>query len=458
MEYQEFLAQKRFNATMTGRDVDNSEFNPFLFDFQKDIVRWAVKRGRACVFADTGLGKSLMQLEWARLTGVRTLILAPLAVAQQTVREAVKWKIPGVVYARNMEQASGAMIVVTNYEMLHHFDVSQFDAVVADESGILKSFSGATRNQIIEAFAATPWKLACTATPAPNDYMELGNHAEFMGVMSRVEMLSMFFVHDGGDTSKWRLKGHAEEEFWKWVATWAVTIQKPSDLGYENAGYDLPPLHIIEHRVDAFMVSEDALFSGEALTLNDQRRSKRNSLSARVERAAQLIEEHADENWLVWCELNDEGDQIEKSVPGMVQVAGADTSDFKAQSMIDFADGTLKRMVSKSSICGFGMNFQVCAHMIFVGVSHSFEGMYQAIRRCWRFGQTRPVYVHLIYAESEGAIVRNLQRKQADAEAMTAAMVKQIQSANGLYAANAERDTVAYLPTKKMLLPSWICS
>jgi DNA modification methylase len=384
-----------------------------LFDFQRDIVGWALKRGRASIFADCGLGKTPMQLEWASHVPGNVLVLAPLAVSLQTVGEGKKFGID-VHYCRDQSQVKPG-ITITNYEMIEHFDASYFTGVVLDESSILKSFTGKIRNQIIETFQRTPFRLACTATPAPNDYMELGNHAEFMGVMSRTEMLAMFFVHDGGETSKWRLKGHAENEFWKWLCSWAAMIRKPSDIGYDDDKFVLPPMNMLQHTVKTNEAPDGFLFPVEALTLQERQHERKVTTELRVQECAELVSKKPDEQWLIWCNLNDESAQLKAAIPGSVEVKGSDSVEHKEKAMIGFANGEVKILISKPSICGFGMNFQSCHNMAFVGLSDSYEQFYQAMRRCWRFGQQKSVNVHVITAETEGAVVRNIQRKEEDA-------------------------------------------
>lgn len=450
--YDQFLERKRFMLADAGKTVHRDELHPQSFGHQKAIVQWALRKGRAAVFADTGLGKSLMELDWARHAADRSILFAPLAVAKQTVREAQKFGIEAQ-YARSEEEAPKSGIVTANYEMMQYFDPRKYGAVVFDESSILKSYTSKTRDACIEFAQPIAYRLPATATPAPNDFMELGNHAELLGVMSRTEMLSMFFVHDGGSTSQWRLKGHAEEEFFAWLATWAVTIRKPSDLGYDDDLYNLPPLNMHHHCIETSQDSTDSLFSGEALTLTAQRKSKRGSLGVRVDRLAELANSD-DQQWIVWCELNDEGDALTKAINGAVQVAGSDKLEVKEQRMLDFADGTIRALVSKPSICGFGMNWQHCHNIGFVGVSHSYEQTYQAIRRCWRFGQTRPVDVHMVYADTEAAIVRNVERKGQDADRMANAMIRQMQSGHELF--STRRDTLAYEPKIDMRLPEFI--
>lgn len=458
MSYAKFLEDKKRIDRPIGI-LDGYTLNPMLFPFQQDCVRFALRRGRAGLFEDCGLGKSFQQLEWARVIsehkdGGRVLILAPLAVAQQTVLEATKLGIT-VKYCRNQAEIE-TPITITNYEMLHHFDAHTFAGVVLDESSILKNFTGKTRNAIIEAFAETRFKLSCTATPAPNDYMELGNQAEFLGVMTRAEMLAMYFVHDGGDTSEWRLKGHAEEVFWRWMCTWAVCLQRPSDIGHSDDGYELPPLTIHKHIFEA-KITEGFLLAMPAETLTDQRQAKREGLRQRVETCARMANT-LKEPWVCWGELNDECNELEKLIPDSVQVAGADSVEAKESRLMGFAAGKSRVMVSKSSIAGFGLNWQHCWNMAFVNLSHSFEDQYQAIRRCWRFGQTHPVNVHLFLLESEIAILENVERKQREADAMAANMIQFMKAAMQDELGALKRDQTHYTPTKKVTLPSWMQS
>lgn len=427
MIYHDFIAAKAIAAQPCGL-TEIGEINPMLFPFQRDIVRWALRRGRAAIWADCGLGKTPMQLEFAKHIPGEVLILAPLAVAQQTIREGEKFGIVAS-YARKPDQIR-ERITVANYEMLEHFDVSRFSGVVLDESSILKAYDGKTRTQIIEAFAKTPYKLACTATPAPNDYMEIGNHAEFLNVMSRTEMLATFFVHDGGDTSQWRLKGHADDEFWKWLASWAVMLRKPSDLGYDDTGFSLPELSIRQCVVESgAAATADMLFEMPAATLQERIKARRFSTEARVDRCVEIVNASADQ-WLVWCDLNNESQALAKEIVGAVEVTGSDSIEEKEQAMADFASGKARVLVSKPSICGFGMNWQHCHNEAFVGLSDSYEQFYQAVRRCWRFGQKHTVNVHVITAATEGAVVANIQRKEADAKRMAENMVQHMSSIN----------------------------
>ena len=423
-DYAAFLAAKQRVDKPTGFEVVN--LNPKLFPFQQAIVRWACRRGRAAIFADCGLGKTGMQLEWADQvcgqTGGKVLILAPLAVAAQTLREADKFGIGGVGVVRKQDDCAPFRICIANYEMLAHFDPAEFAGVVLDESSIIKNFTGSIRNQILDAFKSTQFRLACTATPAPNDYMELGNHAEFVGSMTRTEMLSMFFCHDGGDTSSWRLKGHAESDFWKWLCSWSVMMRKPSDIGFADDGFDLPPIHIHEHLVKADPLKAGVLFEVDSPSLEDRRKARKASLPDRVAAAVKLANEDGSQ-CLVWCDLNDESEALAAAIDGAVEVSGSDDPEHKESAMLGFAAGTHRVLVTKPKIAGFGMNFQSCARMVFVGLSDSYEALYQSIRRCWRFGQKKPVHVHIITASTEGAVLDNVKRKERDAEEMAANLV-----------------------------------
>jgi DNA modification methylase len=428
MNYREFLSAKSIILPPAG--LDPGPVNRSAFDFQRDIIQWALRRGRAAIFADCGLGKSLMQLEWANQVAAvgDVLILAPLAVAEQTVAESEKFgfKTP-IAYRRSGADVTPG-ITIANYEMLEHFDCARFSGIVLDESSVLKHYTSKTRNAIIGSFGQTPYRLACTATPAPNDYMELGNHAEFLGVMSRVEMLSMFFVHDGGETQKWRIKGHAEREFWKWVCSWAVMLRKPSDLGYEDEGFTLPPLRVQQVTVKSDPLPGE-LFAVEALALPDRIKARRQSTDERVKLCAERVNA-TDEPWVLWCNLNNEADALEDAIEGAVQISGSESPDQKARKLRQFATGEIKRLVTKPSICGFGLNWQHCSRVGFVGLSDSWEEYYQAVRRCWRFGQKSTVEVLIVTSESEGAVLSNIQRKEADADRMAKEMVNHMHELN----------------------------
>lgn len=463
MTYQEFLKTKEQRAISSGFEKPRESMNPALFEWQKDIVFWALKKGRAALFEDCGLGKTIQQLEWAQSvsdhTGRPVLIAAPLAVAEQTKREGAKFGYT-VTVCRTQKDIGGG-VNITNYEMLDHFDEAAFSGVVLDESSILKNFAGKMRTEIIDKFRNTPYKLSCTATPAPNDYMELGNQSEFLGVMTRTEMLSMYFTHDGGQTSQWRLKRHAEDRFWEWLATWAVVMTKPSDLGYGDDGYDLPELTIeqITVKSDENIIDDNySLFANVAQTLNERRNARRNSLEDRCAEAQRLIRAEADEQWLVWCDLNAEADELMKDIPGAIEIRGTDESDDKAARLNGFSTGEIKYLVTKPSIAGYGINWQNCHNMIFVGLSDSYEMMYQAIRRCWRFGQEWPVNVYIITSEAEGAVKDNVERKEANAKKMIAEMVKHTRDILEEEIRGTVRMTIPYNPQVEMVLPDWVRS
>jgi hypothetical protein len=427
-----------------------------LFPHQRDLVGWALRKGRCALFADTGLGKTAMQVEWARHVAKvgRVLILAPLAVADQTVREAARFGVDAR-YLRADDGQPG--IVVANYEMLEHFDVGSFAGVVLDESSILKAYTGKMRNMVIDAFRDTPFRLACTATPAPNDFTELGNHSEFLGVKSRVEMLAEYFTHDGGSTQDWRVKGHAVAAFWRWVSTWGMVVRRPSDLGHPDGGFRLPALEMREHiiRVDhADAHTVGLLFAPTAATLSDQRATRRATMSKRATIAADLC--GGDGPALVWCELNDEADQIEDLIPDAVQVRGSDSPEAKRDKLIGFSEGRYRVMVTKPSIAGFGMNWQHCNRMVFAGASHSFEQTYQAVRRCWRFGQQRPVTVHIIRAETEEAIMQNYRRKEADAETLAVELRGLVADAIAAEFGGTNREWNPYNPVLPINIPTWL--
>ena len=423
--YQEFLDRKAIAAP--GRGITRSEdLSSELFDFQKRIVDWALSKGRAAIFADCGLGKTFMQLEWARHVPGDVLILTPLAVAQQTAAEARRFGISAEV-SRDGKKA--APITITNYQQLHKFELSEYSGIVLDESSILKSYDGKTRTAIIEASLDLPFRLACTATPAPNDHMELGNHAEFLGAMSRAEMLATFFVHDGGETSKWRLKGHAQDDFWRWVSTWGVAIKTPADLGYPAKGFDLPECNIIEHIAESSFEQDGVLFP-TALSLTDLRAARKASLESRAQIISDLVN-NSDEQWLVWCDLNAEGDALSTFIHGAVQVSGSDKDEVKAERMMAFSRGEIRVLVTKPQIAGFGMNWQNCHNMAFAGLTHSYERFYQAVRRSWRFGQNKPVNVHIALSEQELPVLASIRRKERDAEIMASSMVEHMCSMEG---------------------------
>lgn len=426
LTYQEFVESKQISLADSGLKT-TSELNEMLYPFQRDIVAWALRKGRAALFCDCGLGKTPMQLEWARHVPGPVLILAPLAVAQQTVREGQKFGID-VHYERGLSEIWERTI--TNYEMLEHFDAGKYAGIVLDESSILKSYDGAFRNLIIESFAKIPFRLACTATPAPNDYMELGNHSEFLGALTRTEMLSTFFVHDGGDTSKWRVKKHAQRDFWKWVCSWAVMMRKPSDLGYDDAGFILPPLVIEDVVLDVAKPTDGRLFAMPALTLQERQQARSATIEERAMKVAEIVGQRPDEPWLIWCNLNSESAAAAELIPGAIQVAGSDAREDKESRMLGFSAGRVRVMVSKPSIAGYGMNWQHCPNVVFLGLSDSYEQFYQAIRRCWRFGQKKPVNCYIVTSSQEGAVTENIKRKEKDAAKMAEEMVNNMHELN----------------------------
>lgn len=450
-DYEQFIAQKSrrtINADSIRLAAD--DLNPMLYSFQRDIVRWALAKGRAAIFADCGLGKTPMQLEWARQVCARrggmVLILAPLAVSAQTVAEGLKFGVPVNLCESASDLKPG--INITNYEKLDKFTGCAFSGVVLDESSILKAFSGKVRNQIIDFFSNTPFRLACTATPAPNDFMEMGNHAEFLGVMSYAEMLAMFFVHDGGETSKWRLKGHAEDVFWQWMGSWAVVMNSPADLGYEMDGYNLPELRVHE------IIADDMPPATEPMTLAQRRQARRDTLELRCAAAAGLVNA-SEEQWLVWCDLNAESARLTELIDSAVEVRGSDNAADKSERMLGFTVGVNKCLVTKPSIAGFGMNWQQCSRMVFVGLSDSYEQYYQAVRRCWRFGQKNPVDVYIVISSREGCVRENIERKRADCERMRRAMVEQSKEITKKELQSTCRITTPYNPDIQMRYPAW---
>lgn len=454
--YAAFLARKAIIDPPTGI-VGEVKLPDVMFPFQADICRWALRRGRAAIFAGTGLGKSLMELSWgdavARHTGKPVLHLAPLAVAPQMIREADKFGIAARQVVKQSEVGPG--VNVTNYQKIEHFDLSEFGGVILDESSILKSTDGHYRTRLIEECHQIPFRLAATATPAPNDFMELGNHAEFLGVMSYTDMLATFFIHDGGDTQKWRLKGHAENDFWKWMASWSVMIRKPSDLGYPNDGYDLPPLNHVHHTVKIeHDFSDGSLFGNVASSMSERIGARRDSVADRVAMAAAITPAEGPFVW--WCNLNSESEALTKAIPGSVETKGSDSDDVKERKLLDFAEGRIRVLVTKPKVAGFGMNWQHCNQSGFVGLNDSFEQVYQAIRRFWRFGQDKPVTIHMIAAETEGAVVANLRRKEQDADRMAAAMVMHMADLSAAEITGQVRDKPDYNPMQPMALPQWI--
>ncbi len=450
-DYADFLASKQIVVPNDGIDVSGEGFPHGTHDWQSDIIRWALRKGRAAIFADTGLGKSVMQLVWAQHAATRTLILAPLAVAKQTVREGEKWGIP-VTYARSQADAAAVGITITNYEMVEKFDAAAFGAVVLDESSILKSHDGKTRTRLIARFAYTPMRLCCTATPAPNDIAELANHAEFLGILTRAEMLASFFVHDD---EGWRLKGHAREPFYRWLASWGLSLKRPSDLGYADDGYDLPPLSIEPVITPVDYQPPGQLFFTGLKGITDRSHVRKSTMAARVAAAAALINAEPNEPWLAWVGLNDEGKFLTELVSDAVLVEGSQSPEAKEAAMLGFLDQKHRVMVSKTSIAGFGLNLQHCRRMVFVGLSDSYESYYQAIRRCWRYGQTQPVTAYVVLSEPEEAIFQNVLRKEADAEATSRELVKHVAAFERKELGQGRHQDV-YAPGQSMRLPAWM--
>ena len=459
MSYHQFLkAKSRFEPPAGLKNIPAMPGQ--MFDFQKAVTDWACRRGRASIFAGTGLGKSFKELAWANALyeadGKKTLIFTPLAVASQMKDEAIKFGIDAAHVSSGDE--SECPIQITNYQKIDHFDLSKYGGVVLDESSILKNYAGHFRTRLIDECKKVPYRLAATATPSPNDYMELGNHAEFCGIMSYTDMLSTFFVHDGSSTQNWRLKGHAENEFWKWMATWAVMYQSPDDLGYDGSAYILPKLHQIEHIVGAKYeanINTGLLFPLEAQSMSERLTARRATIEDRVNKAVEIAG-GIDDALVIWCNLNDESAMLCDRIPEAVEVTGSMTDEKKEDVLRQFSRGNIRILVTKPSICGFGMNWQHCNQTIFVGLNDSFEQIYQANRRFWRFGQKREVYAHFIASELEGAVVQNIKRKEQQAQHMMNEMVKHMKDLSAANVKGAVRDTLKYQPQEKVELPSWI--
>lgn len=459
MNYEAFLSTKTAIDVPTGFEPAGLPIKRALFDFQADIVRWALRRGRAAIFADCGLGKTSIQLAWANEVADQTrkpvIILAPLAVAEQTVSEGSAMGVEVVHCREAADIAEHDRIIITNYERLHLFDASIFGGVVLDESSILKAFGGSTRKQITDSFRSTPYKLACTATPAPNDLIEIINHAEFLGVMGGKEIIALFFKQDGNTTHKWRLKGHAQADFWKWICTWAVNIRKPSDLGYSDDGFTLPGLTIVEHVVSASHAMDGWLFPMPASTMQERRDARRASLSDRVSSAAGIANA-SDEQFIAWCNLNAESVSLAKAIDNSIEVTGSDSDSHKIGAVRGFLSGEHRALVTKPEMFGFGLNLQCCQNMLFVGLSDSYEQFYQAVRRCWRFGQKHPVRVGIVISDLEGAVLANIRRKEADAATMAAEMVHNMADISSAEIRGQKRDVAIYQPKQTLALPAWM--
>lgn len=443
-----------------GFSVPEESLNANLFDWQRNVVHWAVRRGRAALFEETGLGKTLQQLAWAeavvRHTNKPVMLHCPVGVRHQTKRESEKFGIEADVVIANTSADVVSGINLVNYEKLHHFDTSAFAGVVLDESSVLKNFTGKVKRQLVDSYAKCPYRLPCTATPSPNDHVELGTHAEFLGICQREDMLSKYFVHDGSNTSAWRLRGHARGHFWDWVATWAVCIAKPSDIGGDDAGYDLPPLNIERHyvRVDERVAPEGMLFNVSGLSATNIHEEKRLTCSARCDRVAEIVSERDDYS-LIWCDTNYEADALKERIADAAEVRGGDSESHKEETLRAFAAGEIKRLITKPSVAGFGLNFQHCNHQVFAGLSYSFESYYQAVRRCWRFGQTRPVDVDIVLAESESALQSAVASKEADHRLMQTEMAKAMQSASR-QELGVDKGKAVYEPSRRVSVPQFL--
>lgn len=407
MQYQSFLQSKQRNVDAVGFDAQ--DISNVLYPFQQSLVRWAVRRGRAAIFADCGLGKTLMQLEWARHMGKRVLIVAPLCVAEQTIAEAQKLDMTVQKIAHPVD---GDGVFITNYEKLKHFVDAEYDAIVLDESSILKSLDGKTRTLLLSEFTHIPYRLCCTATPAPNDIVEIGNHAEFLGIMKNQEMRAMYFVNDASDQKCWRLRGHAHKEFYEWMTSWCMFVREPADIGFNDDRFLLPDLHMNEHIVRADFIPEGFLIPLVRGGLSGRNEARRKTIETRCEKMKELVATHGGQ-WLIWCGLNDEGRQI-KALLGdkSVLIEGQDDEEKRINAVHRWKSGDVNVLISKPSIFGYGMNFQNCHHVGFLGLGDSWESYYQAIRRCWRFGQQRPVDVHIVISDAEDVVLSNIQRKE----------------------------------------------
>lgn len=460
MTYEEFIKSKDFKIVNKSVEISRDDLNKNLFEYQKDLVYLALKKGKFALFAMTGTGKTAMQCEWAKQVNIFTnepvLILCPLSVANQTVNEAKTILDLDITLCECQEDVKNG-VNITNYEKLHKFDLSVFGGVVLDESSILKGFTSATTQTILEVFSNTKFKLACTATPAPNDYMELGNHCEFLNVMTRTEMLATFFVHDGGDTAKWRLKGHAIDKFWEWVSHWAVLFTKPSDIGYsieEDTKYSLPNKYTFDHVVKS-KASNGLLFATDATDLNSRRQARRDTLEERCQLVADIVN-NSDDIWIVWCDLNSENDLLNKLINNSIAVKGSDKDNHKIKSAEDFKQNKIKALITKPSMFGFGQNWQNCHNMIFTGLSDSFEQVFQAERRCYRFGQKKDVNVHIVTSESEGNVKRNQLRKEKQFLEMIDELIVFTKKFTLKELKAVENKMLDYNPTEKMKLPKFI--
>jgi hypothetical protein len=453
MDYREFLQNKTISDSPSGFDIDEGSLNPMLFDFQKAIVKWALRQGRAAIFADCGLGKTPMQLEWAQKIAEREngkiLIITPLAVSHQTIREGAKFGIECKRSARG--EMNGCKISVTNYERLHYFNPHDFVAVVCDESSAIKNFEGKRKKIITDFMRKTKYRLLCTATAAPNDFIELGTSSEALGYLGRMDMLGTFFKNDENSlhpiwwVARWRFKAHAEEHFWRWVCSWARAIRKPSDIGFDDSAFTLPELNVRELLCDATEPLPGELFVKKALTLDEQRKERRITLPQRCAMIADIVKH--DRPALVWCHLNSEADLLEKLIPDGKQIKGGDTDEQKEETFLNFIDGKLRVLITKPKIGAFGLNLQHCSHVTFFP-SHSFEQYYQGVRRCWRFGQQNVVDVDIVTTPGEMGVLQNLQRKAKAADEMFTRLVE--------FMSNELKINREDKHTNEMEIPSWL--
>lgn len=458
MTYREFLKTKELQTIQAGFDVDKETLNKKMFPFQRDITAWALKKGKCAVLIGCGCGKTIIQLEWANQIYKRekknVLIVAPLSVVNQTAREAEKFEVETpITICRKQEDVKDG-INITNYEMIEHFNTSSFIAVVLDESSILKSFNSRTTVEFIDKFRNTPYKMCCTATISPNDYTEAGNTCEFLGIMSRAEMLATYFVHDGGKTSEWRLKKAAVNKYWEWFATWAICFNNPNELGYVIDGYDLPQLNI-HTIITESKIGEYEFVAKVAETLQERREARKESMEDRTDKAKEIAESEGSQ-CIIWVDYNDESAMLHKKIEKSIEVKGSDEAEYKAKASIDFANGNIKYLVSKPSIFGFGSNWQNCHRQIFCGLSDSYERFYQAVRRCWRFGQTHDVDCYIILSEKEISILENIKRKQAQMDEMQSQMTSLMKEVTLAEIEHTTRITTDYKGVENMQLPTWL--
>lgn len=435
MEYKEFLKQKQKSHILSGFDISENELNPMLFDFQKFIVSKALKAGKYAIFADCGLGKTTMQLEWAKhvvnKTNKPVLILAPLAVSGQTIKEGTKFNVKVSKFTSNDNALSVEFhngierIWISNYEQIDNIDFSIFSGIVLDESSILKNFEGLIKTKLIEVCKLIPYKLCCTATPSPNDPMEMGNHSEFLDVMGRNEMLAMYFVHDGGETAKWRIKGHAVEKFYEWIGQWAIMLNKPSDIGFENKGFDLPKLNFIENQIKTPKRDNGMLFNDAIVNATNFNAELRLTKELRMKEVAEIVN-NSEENFIVWIKQNEEGEYLKKLIPGSIEVKGSDASEYKEKMLLGFANNEFRVLITKSKIAQFGLNYQNCRNQIFASLDFSFESLYQSIRRSYRFMQKKDVFIYLITTDTMSNVNQAIKNKETQFKKMQDVMSKYI--------------------------------